>query len=273
MKLIQRYLICALVCCFIFIPHTFAKNNRDRHTIYVYDDEGVSHASLTQTLNTFQSIFRHHYKIQTINAEGVMNGEWSQDAVLFIMPGGADLPYMKKLSGQANRNIKNYVRKGGAYLGLCAGAYYASKSVVFDKSGPLEVIGNRELGFFKGRTIGPVLAKYEYQSESGSRAAHIQLPHPDLEDTDIYYNGGGYFENAKKMRNTKVIGFYENGRPAIIQISYGKGRVILSGVHFEYDPALLDKHNPYSAKIIDTLRASNHARLTLTEFVLKQLRL
>jgi hypothetical protein len=44
----------------------------------------------------------------------------------------------------------DFVRGGGAYLGLCAGAYYATARVVFEPGTPMEVVGDRALAFFPG---------------------------------------------------------------------------------------------------------------------------
>ena len=53
-----------------------------------------------------------------------------------------------------NERIREYVSKGGKYLGICAGGYYASSYVEFEKSTTLEVLGDRELSFFPGKAIG-----------------------------------------------------------------------------------------------------------------------
>ena len=101
-------------------------------------------------------MFLDTYGIKTINAKNVIEGKWTKKAVLFIMPGGADLPYLKKLNGPGNKIIKDFVTHGGAYLGICAGSYYGASYVEFDKGGKLEVLGNRELAFFEGKAIGPL---------------------------------------------------------------------------------------------------------------------
>ncbi|UUZ62721.1 BPL-N domain-containing protein [Polaromonas sp. P1-6] len=53
------------------------------------------------------------------------------DAVLFVMPGGADLPFCQALNGAPNERIRRFVEEGGAYLGICAGAYYACREIAF----------------------------------------------------------------------------------------------------------------------------------------------
>jgi len=261
---------CAL-SIILFNSTAFTKTNKN--IIYIYQDEGVSPHALLQAMHTFQTILPPSYTVKTINAQGVIKNDWSRDAALFIMPGGADTPYTQKLNGAGNQQIKNFVQHGGSYLGLCAGAYYAASSIEFDKNGPLEVLGTRELAFFKGKTIGPVLSTYDYTTESSARAAKINLTLSNPKTATVYYNGGGYFEHADTFKNTSVLGYYANQQPAIITINDGQGHVVLSGVHFEYDPALLDSHNPFLVKLIPELQASNQQRLILLNEVLKQLHL
>ena len=187
------------------------------------------------------------------------------------MPGGADLLYVRKLNGQGNKHIKAYVKNGGAYLGICAGSYYGSAYVEFDKGGKLEVFGERELAFFPGVAVGPVLAKYDYRSNSGSSAAKIKLDSKEVKKAVMYYNGGGYFKNATNYDDVTIIGYYENYLPAIVHVSFGKGNVILSGVHFEYDLYQLDTQDPYLNKISLGLKYSNAKRQILVQVIFGKL--
>lgn len=227
--------------------------------IYIYHDKGVSEECLQHTLHYFKKQAGSKYQIKTINAEEIKQNQWPKHTALLVIPGGADIPYMQKLNGLGNQNIKTYVENGGTYLGICAGAYYASNYVEFDKGGKLEVLGNRELSFFPGKAIGPCLAEYVYKSNKGARAASIQLQHKvQVKDIHLFYNGGCYFEEADSYPNVSVLGWYQDKEahklPAIIKIQVGKGRAILSGVHFEYDPALLDKQDPHLQAIIPLIQ-------------------
>ncbi|MEW5299670.1 MAG: hypothetical protein WDW36_002662 [Sanguina aurantia] len=125
------------------------------------------------------------------------------------MPGGADLPYCRLLNGQGNNMITEYVKGGGSYLGLCAGAYYGCSSVEFEPGSSMEVSGDRELAFFPGVAVGhseyeemplgfsgehkrlcsscaALGTGFDYQSEAGAVAAPITFrklarpaaPHP-----------------------------------------------------------------------------------------------
>ncbi|AIF80753.1 biotin-protein ligase [endosymbiont of Acanthamoeba sp. UWC8] len=244
---------------------------QEKNIVYIYQDEGVSDESLLHTISTLKTILPSSYIVNKINAKEVKFGQWAKNAALFVMPGGADLPYVKKLNGKGNRNIKNYVSNGGSYLGICAGAYYASAYVEFDQGGELEVVGYRELAFFPGKSIGSVLAKYSYKNNSGSRASKLHITLDNVKETVTYYNGGGYFADVNKYPNVTAIGYYENNLPSIIYITYEKGNIVLSGAHFEYTPSLLDANDPYLKDILPALEYHNTSRSLLTIEILKKL--
>lgn len=243
--------------------------------IYIYNDAGAGQESVKQAFNTVKKTAPKIYSVKMIDAAEVLKGKWTKQAAIFVMPGGAATPYAKKLNGKGNQIIKQYVANGGAYLGMCAGGYYGSSIIEFDKHGPLEIITTAELSFFPGKAIGPVLAPYDYQSNSGARVAPIQLHlSSHIASTYLYFNGGGYFKDAASYPHTTVLGFYQtkNGQlPAIIKINYGKGVVILSGVHFEYSPALLNKSDPYLVPLLPFLQRSEAERLVFFADIFNEL--
>jgi biotin--protein ligase len=156
-----------------------------------------------------------------------------KQADLFVMPGGRDLPYVEALSGRGIQVIHDYIAAGGRFLGICAGAYFASSYVEFDKGGDLEVLGERALKFFPGKAIGPAFPPFMYNSDAGARV----LPLSYNGDTQqfaahSYYNGGCFFE-PRPSSQYKVLATYEDGRAAIVTCSVLKGKALLSGVHFE----------------------------------------
>jgi len=261
--------IFCLLTNFLFEAALFAQPAK---TIYVYADKGAGPESVEQTLVTF-SAWLPTYTVKALDTNTLLEGTWTKHAALFVMPGGADLPYVEKLNGEGNKIIKDYVQNGGAYLGLCAGSYYAATDIEFDKDGPLKVVGSRELGFFKGKAVGPVLATYDYKSRSGSRAAKLTTHFSTLKEATVFYNGGGYFENAAQDLSVEVIATYaaKSDLAAIIFTSYGAGNVVLSGVHFEYDPNLLDPADPDLQKILPALHVGDASRKALFDKLVDRL--
>ncbi|MEM9417243.1 MAG: BPL-N domain-containing protein [Bacteroidota bacterium] len=247
--------------------------------IYVYSDHGVSATSLIHTRHMLKSL-APSYRIELIDAQGIVHKDWPQDAALFIMPGGADVPYTQQLSGEGNTIIQHYVENGGSYLGICAGAYYSAGFVEFDKNGPLEVVEERALKFFPGKAIGPILAPYDDATNQGARVASLRINWqspikqaiPSI--LPVYYNGGGYFETTDAHENVRIVASYQlesnDLLPAILKIQYQQGTVILSGVHFEYSAHLLKK-DQYHEPLIPLLKSSENDRRLFARTLLASL--
>lgn len=171
------------------------------------------------------------------------------------MPGGADLPYCRMLNGAGNRRIRHYVQNGGKYIGLCAGAYYASSRCEFMEGDKfMEVIGDRELKFFPGTCRGLAFKGFRYQSEAGARAAKLKINGDAFKEFDklqeslpssvqSYYNGGGVFVDAEEYveAGVEILATYTEsldcdsgkGSTAVIYRKIGKGHILLTGPHPE----------------------------------------
>lgn len=248
-----------------------------KNQIAVYSDLGVLKSCLKQTLESLKQILEMDYDIVLINAQQIIHSNWSETTCLLILPGGADIPYTKALNGLGNQKIKSYVESGGSFLGLCAGSYYAGKHLEFDKGTPHEIVGDRELSFFPGTVRGPILADYDSHSSKGARAANItwkdSLGFSVEQSFVIYYDGGGYFVDAWKYPSTKVLATYTDREslPSIIECQVGAGKAILSGVHVEYDPHLLDSLDEYLKSIIPSLLDENPGRIQLLKYLLNLL--
>lgn len=200
---------------------------------------------------------------------------WPSKTSLLVFPGGADVPTCRELNGEANLIIKDYVRKGGKFLGFCAGGYYGSGRCEFAVGDPqLEVSGPRELKFFPGTARGPAFAGFKYGDESGARVARLSV-NKDALNVDIdtcynYYNGGGVFVDADKFDNVDVLATYtepisvEAGSTAAaaIHVKVGKGSAILTGTHPEWVPEILkqDKDDEHYTQIINKLIETNESR-------------
>jgi biotin--protein ligase len=248
-------------------------------TIYIYAGSGVSLVALNHTVYTLKKLVGSRYELQAIGPGAIKRHAWTKNAALLVMPGGADLPYGKHLNGQGNKQIDDYIRQGGAYLGFCAGAYYGSKQVEFALKTPMEVVGERELAFFPGLCKGPALAPWDDQSNAGARAALLQWEapqgpfaanHPFL----TYYNGGGYFVKVNRYPHVTVLATYRATKPpkaAIVEIDQGLGRVVLSGVHCEFAPELFDGSDPFLLPIQKKLIPRDGDRLALMAHLLKRL--
>lgn len=248
----------------------------EKQVVFLYDGPGISQESLIQTERSMQKALPT-YQIKHITPLQVVSDSWEEEAALFILPGGADLPYVASLEGDGNRKIRDYVEGGGSFLGICAGSYYAGNFVDFALGTDMEVQGERKLSFFPGIVRGPILAPYDYLSNSGAVAAKLQWADSKGlqagEEVAVFYNGGGYFVDASKHSQITTLAYYDEGYslPAIIECSVGMGKAILSGPHFEYDPSTLDAKDCHLEKLLPELIKDNESRIALLEHLLSRL--
>ncbi len=206
--------------------------------ILVYIDKGVDSSSFQSIVESLgKNNISLGLEIEKIDSKALLASCWQKDCRLLIIPGGRDIPYYEALKGKGISLVSEYVNSGGSYLGICAGAYFASNEIVFEKDKQHEVVEKRDLSFFPGRAVGTIYSDkpFSYQRQRSAHSALIQH-----EDSAIYtyYNGGCYFEKAEDFApSVEILAHYKNANlhnvPAIIFCQVGKGKALLSGVHFE----------------------------------------
>jgi biotin---protein ligase len=218
---------------------------------HIFTGEGTTPTSIKHTFHSFRELLSPQYAVVPISSSALLNEPWQSSCVALIVPGGADLPFCRLLNGAGNRRIKSFVEKGGKYIGLCAGAYYASKRCEFMQgSKTMEVMGDRELGFFPGTCRGLAFNGFRYQSEDGAKAAKLAVNTGALKDSSnvsesciSYYNGGGVFVGADKMKDqdVEVLAHFvdkldlspDDGTAAVVLCKVGKGSALLTAPHPE----------------------------------------
>jgi biotin--protein ligase len=220
--------------------------------ILIYSDYGTSKASVEQLIKCFTALVNNRKTHPDNNCiiELISGSDLNNDSTLFSDPkstilcigGGFDLGYMQSIGEEGCVRIREFVSNGGKYLGICAGAYFASDYVQFDLNGPLEVKGSRLLKFFTGRAVGPVNSNFEYNSDKTAEAIGVSF---GLKTYRFYMNGGCFFEQTGPLQaGLEVLGKYVvdgsdelvNGKAAVLKCSYGEGVCLLSGAHIEFDP-------------------------------------
>lgn len=211
---------------------------------------GATSESVRHCIFSLRQLLSPNYAVIPISENVILKEPWAPTCALLVFPGGADLGYCRVLNGEGNRRIADYVRRGGSYLGFCAGGYYGSRRCEFEEgNGPLEVIGSRELRFFPGTCRGAAFKGFDYQSEKGARAVTLKVERGVLgehapSETTSYFNGGGVFVDAKSFggRKVEVLATFEDdidvdggdGKAAVVLCSVGNGKAMLSGPHPEY---------------------------------------
>ncbi|ORX52462.1 class II aaRS and biotin synthetase [Hesseltinella vesiculosa] len=256
--------------------------------ILLYHDRGTAVNAVKQTYHCLKTLMGHAYDIIYVDAKVLKTQPWEDQCAMLVVPGGRDLPYCEDLGGLANNRIRRYVEQGGSYLGICAGGYYASSTIEFEKGDPvMQICGSRELSFYPGVSRGTIYPGFVYNSESGARSVDVLLSPsllllPGSRSVKVYYNGGGYFAHADMFADdgVQVLARYdqpgicddEEHPAAIIQCSVGRGHAVLMGIHPEYSVSIHDltsssasaaPHKLEYKAIVDDLLLSQHDRHAL----------
>lgn len=213
-------------------------------TILTYIDAGTS--DVTRVMRAIARELRPGaYQLRAVMADDLRHDAALFDhAALFVMPGGADLPFCEALNGAPNQRIRRFVEEGGVYLGICAGAYYACRELSFHAGSADAICGPRELGFVDAVALGslPELTggiAYDATPRSAAAAEIRTTEHLSTTPVSLYahYHGGCCFDfGGRTCHGAHVLAVYtgiDRNPPAIVSARVGKGRAILTGVHLE----------------------------------------
>lgn len=172
--------------------------------------------------------------VMRCHADDIISGILSYNVTMLVMPGGADLHYCRQLNGAGNLRIAAAVERGMLYLGICAGMYYGSERVLWGHPdmGMEQIAGPRELGFFPGAAIGPILR----HGDMGGAWKYLKYVGRGSEKYPVYYAGGPVPTPRAdaKPGSFNVILTDEEGRPDFIECPVGRGFALMTTSHYEH---------------------------------------
>ncbi|KAJ3270237.1 biotin holocarboxylase synthetase [Terramyces sp. JEL0728] len=204
--------------------------------VLIYDGPGVT--SLQQPLiKVLKKLLCNSYDVIPVDPATLINSPFEESTSLIVMPGGRDLLFLESLGNKGINKIKNYVKNGGKYLGICGGAYFACNRVEFELGRHLyEVVGDRPLQLCPAVARGCIVKGFEYNTEKGSAAVEIKTADDTLK---VYVNGGPSFHLSESSDATVLARYTLNNEPAIVETTIGKGKSIVLGPHLEVSSDLL----------------------------------
>ena len=154
----------------------------------------------------------------------------TQNFQVVAFPGGTAGGYSWGLWGYEDA-ILDFVCQGGGYYGVCAGAYYASATMVWEGYpyyAPL-------LGLFPGTDTGPLTEIAEWPDWALTPVRINDAFLGDMGTMQQMYYGGGWKSPYPDVyvAATYAVQGPHNGAADGIRFSYGSGRIFLSGTHPE----------------------------------------
>ncbi len=244
-----------------------------KKNIVIYNDDGAGSRSVYHVFNNLHKAIDPSCRILVVDGNYFTKTNWETTTRLVIIGGGRARPYYEtfgtvweskqvpageirkiKNIGIGNQRITDFVENGGSYLGICAGGYYGAKVTAFELGNALEVY-DPGLGLGDYVATGPAygLEKFRYGKEDGAQLAKI-YGKICASNQLVYFNGGCYFEpspGAKHSEENVLLRYADiSGNPAaVIQTAFGKGSVILAGIHPEFIP----EKNASTDQLIDQL--------------------
>lgn len=220
-------------------PETKPDSDVVRVAIFDYvDKESTGPRNLKRILTP-----EHGFSCQIVSAEQIRGGELKNYDVL-IMPGGSGGGQARNLKPEGREAVRTYVKNGGGYVGICAGAYLASSHYKWSLSLINARVWDRSHWKRGQKKVDIQLTPSGQQVLSKNRDRY-----------SIYYSNGPLLvpDNQPDLPGYEVLARFEtevaeNGAPAeamvgthaIIRSKFGTGRVICFSPHAEV------KNGPHS---------------------------
>jgi glutamine amidotransferase-like uncharacterized protein len=196
-----------------------------------YGDPATSASSRTALQFMFSWM---NASVDVLYASDIIDGDLSNYDMM-VVPGGWAGTYNQDLAGTGITEIRNFIRDGGAFFGVCAGAYFGCDKIIWE-GGALEY----QLDLFDGYGIGPVEEIATWPNRAmceifiNQTSPLIDLSGEPANHT-IQYFGGPWFDIAGKEGIYSLATYAANNESAMIAFEYEDGRVFLSGPHPEWE--------------------------------------
>ena len=183
------------------------------------------------------------FEVETVSGNEIRSGALD-DFDILVCPGGSGSPFDDLGANGINR-IRNFIEDGGGYLGICAGALYASDYFVWKGVPSFEppfdeeiVMGtDMNLDLFPGVGYFPIEEISVHTTMTKINIVDHNHPITDSlpDHMHVFYAQSPYLEPHEDANVTILATYDVTGEPAIVVLQYGRGRVFLSAVHPEYE--------------------------------------
>lgn len=183
-----------------------------RSTVLIFNGTGTSSTAVTAIENVVHSLGLVYQTVNSSQLDAISQAKLATYK-LFIVPGGNSITIGNNLTSKATTTVRSAISQNGLnYLGMCAGGFFGGFS-----------------SYHKGLNLtSGVWFKFFADYYKGIHKESVMISFPSRSKLDIYWQDGPALSGWGK-----VVGKYPNGTPAITEGYWGKGFVLLSGVHPE----------------------------------------
>ena len=217
-----------IVLPFLFVVYCQGIEAAD---IALYSDEGCWDESVQALEKMFEWM---GYTVTRVDADYI-NNEGINNFKIMCVPGGDMFQYSQDISSKGKENIKDFIRNGGGYIGICGGAYFASEKVIW-RGAQLPMT---PLGIFSGTAEGPINEIIPYPDYGMCKVNIVDTTHPITQSEPdsawtLYYWGPILLPNQNA--EVTILGRYDAvNQSTMVAFDYEQGRVFIIGTHPEIE--------------------------------------
>lgn len=219
----------------LIIPLFFACSNTNESVdktvdVALYSDKGCWDNSVTAAQKMYEWM---GLSVELVNSEYINDNSLS-DFKIISFPGGDMYQYSQDISTNGKEMIKEFIKTGGGYIGLCGGAYFACENVIWQGN----QLNMESLGIIPAVSEGPFDEIVPYPEYGMCEVVISDTSHyitKTISDTlqILYYWGPVLKPNNP---NVSVLAEYTAiNQPAILASTYGRGKVFITGAHPEIE--------------------------------------
>jgi glutamine amidotransferase-like uncharacterized protein len=198
--------------------------------VWIYSDDGTWEDGIIALEQFFDYYGITHERVM---ADDLNNIADYSEAKAICIPGGYAYNYKIALSPKTIDNIRSYVANGGAYIGVCAGAFFACSEVTWEG-----IEYPYALSLFEGKAIGSIY-EIAFWDNYAMTKININQKNKIIQNAQnnltVLYYGGPYFVSDKTNFDTIATWEEYNDYPSIINFQYENGKVLLIGPHLEIE--------------------------------------
>jgi len=228
-------LLRTLVLFFLFLTHL--ASGADPIRVALYDDSGATGKGVPKISEILSQ--SGDFQVTIFKSTEVVTALEKADIVIFT--GGSGSAQGNALGEAGRAEVQRFVREGGGYVGICAGAYLACSKF----SWSLGLLDAQTVSNKWRRGTGQVQLEF---TEDGQKLTGISAERHDVKyangpiikpagRTDLTpYHPVALFRTELAENNTPA-GVMVNS-PAMVEGTFGKGRVFISSPHPEQTPGL-----------------------------------
>lgn len=165
------------------------------------------------------------FQVQLVTTEN-FSQELLDKATIWLQPGGNAIEVSNDFGPHRMQMLRDFVARGGRYVGFCAGAFFSDAWV-------------DDFNTVPGLGITPVVTADFSKEALGSDEVILDVNWAGRM-RHIYFNEGGTFKLETYTPDVKVFAHYQTeglpGLPAAWENTFGQGRVVVTGTHPEAPP-------------------------------------